>query len=469
MIWKNPEVQRKVWQEFSPYRLYLAPLFLAAILCILYLFFGEKLTLFFTVSGFFTGLMFCVSVFLYGSKHVGESVVSEIQGRTWESQRMTSLGAWEMTVGKLVGGSLYSWYSGGFCLAYLLALSLISDSPGLFSRFLLILVLAGLLSQTLGLMLNLIRIQKDREAVRLRNSLFLIPGLLLFFYMVFKLVRYCFWSPYDIAGLTQQERMAGMDWYRLSLSVSEIWIAALAFFLFWAVVGAYRQMRLELQMKNTPWVWLLFTLSTIGFAAGFIADIRGMNVKDQVRAALYLGFLINHLFCYIALFSWPKEIVGFRVLWDAARKGRARAFWAHFPPWLVSLILSGLFFVACLTVSPLDGRTQLPFHAGWVSGVWFLNLLLFLLRDLSIVLFFNLEPGAGPKGDIRAVALLFILYLILPLALGGLGKFDWAAAFWPLLKSPLAHETVPIIVQFVIAFFLMVNRWRMVNRLMESQ
>ena len=109
----NPEFLRNVWLEMSPVRLIVMPAMLAAVFLIVYL----------TQSDFFTGAMqatsmtiFVVLVFIWGIRLASDAVINEIRDGTWDSQRMSSIGAWSMSWGKLLGSTVYPWYGGLMCI-----------------------------------------------------------------------------------------------------------------------------------------------------------------------------------------------------------------------------------------------------------------------------------------------------------------------------------------------------------------
>ena len=47
-------------------------------------------------------------------------MVGEIRDRTWDGQRLSSLGAGTMIWGKLFGSTIFNWFGGAICLAVIL-------------------------------------------------------------------------------------------------------------------------------------------------------------------------------------------------------------------------------------------------------------------------------------------------------------------------------------------------------------
>src|SRR5262249_49910404 len=96
----NPELQRNLWLEASPFRLTLiAGLVLLALAAVSVAPRGLGST-----SGVALGLYWFFAV-LWGTRSAALSVVAEIRERTWDSQKLSSIGPWEMVWGKLFGAT----------------------------------------------------------------------------------------------------------------------------------------------------------------------------------------------------------------------------------------------------------------------------------------------------------------------------------------------------------------------------
>ena len=109
----NPEFRRNLWLELSPHRLIAAPIVVGLVLTVLWLNLSDDLDLFVKVAD---GL-FLLLVVLWGTRRAAAALVDEIEGRTWDGQRLSALGAWAMTWGKLIGATVFVWYCALFFLA----------------------------------------------------------------------------------------------------------------------------------------------------------------------------------------------------------------------------------------------------------------------------------------------------------------------------------------------------------------
>ena len=114
----NPELQRNLWLEITPYRLVSMPLIIAAVAYLAFVSDGYHLGT--SVASATVGLFFVISL-IWGTKLAAETVMNEIRDHTWDGQRMSVLTPWELTCGKLFGSTLYTWYGGAICLVLYLA------------------------------------------------------------------------------------------------------------------------------------------------------------------------------------------------------------------------------------------------------------------------------------------------------------------------------------------------------------
>src|SRR5262245_22938309 len=110
----NPELRRNLWLEFSTHRVIAVPVVIALGILLIKAS-GGKDTLE-TIAGF-AGMGYAAMVLLWGTQLAGMSVIEEAQSRTWDAQRMSAIGPWAMTWGKLVGAPSFTWYGGCILLA----------------------------------------------------------------------------------------------------------------------------------------------------------------------------------------------------------------------------------------------------------------------------------------------------------------------------------------------------------------
>ncbi|MDE1940399.1 MAG: hypothetical protein KGI68_15360, partial [Alphaproteobacteria bacterium] len=112
----NAEFQRNLWLELTARRMFVMTVVLALI------FFAAALTDG-TVSGpgSVARWLYYAIVVIWGTRNAALGVVGEIRDRTWDGQRLSSLGADTMALGKLFGSTSYNWFGGAICLIVILA------------------------------------------------------------------------------------------------------------------------------------------------------------------------------------------------------------------------------------------------------------------------------------------------------------------------------------------------------------
>src|SRR5579862_622735 len=110
----NPEFRRNIWLELTPRRV------LTMTTVLLLIFFAAALTGSESTPVSAAVTLYYFIVVFWGARNASLSVVGEIRDRTWDFQRLSSLGAAQMTWGKLFGATMFNWYGGAICLAVIL-------------------------------------------------------------------------------------------------------------------------------------------------------------------------------------------------------------------------------------------------------------------------------------------------------------------------------------------------------------
>ena len=139
----NPEFRRNLVLELTPHRLVAVPLVLGLIFVTAWAIDGPGAT---AAAG---RLVMTVLLALWGARAAADAVFGEVTDRTWDAQRMSSIGPWAMSWGKLFGATVFSWYGSLFCApAVLMGL----ENP---VNALVEILLFGLLAHALALMISL--------------------------------------------------------------------------------------------------------------------------------------------------------------------------------------------------------------------------------------------------------------------------------------------------------------------------
>ncbi len=433
----NPEILRQAWLELNPARLVGLALILSAVYALIYLTadgYPEFLSAWRTFS--LGGIVAFPGI--WGTRRVVESLTREIHDRTWELQRMTPLSPREMALGKLIGGPVYAWYGGLlFIPPYLFSIWGLGEL-GAGTRNLIHLLLAVVLFHGLALTFALIGVRKARfwnaEMPR-AMPFYLLSGFAFLLWM--------------IGGSLHHFGRSRLVWYGFSAENPFFLTGSLLFFAFWAVVGAYRSMRRELQVGGVPWVWLAFLVTTMFYAAGM--DLFRGEWEDGGR--WFGGWIsagcIGVLAAYASIFAEVKDPVEERRLFAAAEDGDWRAAAESLPLWTVPVVLTGL-------ICALLMAARHPLFSGFFPLVVYL----FLLRDMGLVLLAH-RVARPRRADAAAVIWLLLLYVLCPMLVGTATKSKIAVAFFlPFPAESGALQLIAVFLQASAAAALLARRPR---------
>jgi hypothetical protein len=451
----NPEFRRNLWLQLSPQRLLGAPIVLGTIFVLAWLADDRDIG----VLGIVALVGYYLIVGVWGTRRAADTIAEEVSGGTWDGQRMSALGAWPMAWGKLAGGTSFVWYAGLICLAVYAAAEQQGGSPTL-PRDLLRHVEVGLFAQLVALVVSLILLRKQRSPRRLPVTLGQLFGLLAGLIALTGPGRTLgHWIPVLDSNWSGQ-----FDWYGLPLDYENFSVLSLAAFILWGFIAVYRLMRVELQFRCWPWVWIGFVLFVMAYVEGFLYRLlQGVGAPaDWLVAPFVCGIVL----VYVAVFAEPKDPVRYRWFFVAMRRRDWSRAAALLPQWLPTYVLAAAIGLAAIllggvglpitAVGGLLGRVPLS-SALLVSG------LLFVLRDVAFILLLNLGPRRR-RGDVAAVIYLWLLYgpvtaIIRILGLGVLQPF-----IAPTPGSGLALAVLPPFLEIVILLALIRRRWSVQQR-----
>jgi len=439
----NPEFQRNLWLELTPRRMILMAVVLG--LC----FFAAAVT-----DGPASGpgetarWLYYLIVVVWGSRNAAMSVVGEIRERTWDGQRLSSLGANTMVWGKLFGSTLYNWFGGAICLAVILT-DLLGHRGVFVALIELVYYLAiGVIAQAASLLASLIAAGRRQGLWRLEVFLYQAVGL------AAAVAVYLIWSMADPAG-SILEHVAPTDfivWWGWNLDARGFLLLSLAVFTGWTLVGCIQQMRLELKMRNTAYIWLGFLVFIGIYVAGFDAWLsanQSLTHLDAVARRLLLAGTTFGALAYLMVFLEPKDRVHYRWLGSALAKFRLGRVGGGLQGWMTAYLAAlgvgiALFFWLGTMMLAADQAA-----IGAMLG--------FLTRDLAIVVLVN-AIAKRRSGDFAAIAILFALYALLPAIVSGM-KFDSAAVFFfPRSSDPVWLSPAVAWGEAVLAVVLAIGR-----------
>ena len=392
----NPELQRNLWLEASPSRL----LLIAGLLLLVFAAASVAPRALVTPSGAALGLYWFFAV-LWGTRSAALSVVAEIRERTWDMQRLSAIGPWEMVWGKLFGATAANWFGALLCLPLILLHA--ADQHEWLSALTYgaVLVTLGIFAQAVALLSSLVLIRRNTGNWRLDAFLCQVAGIG---------AAMTYYSLWNSISAFERSGTSTLIWWGHTFTLSGFHLASLLVFLGWALVGCWRTMRAELRFANGPFVWLAYLAYSAIYAAGFeywIGTRAYMSVNaEHASGKLALAGITLLASTYGMAFLEPKDPVRLRWLGEQIRDRHIYQAFMALDCWMLS-------YAATIVVGLV---LALSWQANGALTV--LAMLGFLTRDVAI--FVLMQGRAGGKGDFAALGILGALYLLVPTLMAGL-------------------------------------------------
>lgn len=440
---RNPELIRNLWLEITAQRLLAVPVILA--LLVLIVFAGD--TPYFILA-WLGGAGFSLMTGFWGAKQAADAQSEEFIQGTWDAQRISGLSAQQMLLGKLFGGAAFAWYGGLWCLAVFLLGGLKTLPLADVLRALLGLPALALLMQALALLSTLLGWRKLRQ-VSPRQARGV--GMVMAFILLSNLAT---------LFLHNAASDGVVSWFDLELPRKDFLLLSLLAFTGWALLGAHRAMRAELQFRNRPWSWIAFVIFLQLYCAGFVGELNFAvlgSTAELSRSSLRLCFAaaLPLLFGYCFLFSERKDAIRYAQLSSHWRRGRRGRVLELVPLWAINFVLAAVTAFLALLISAFE----LPGWHLWLGlAAGFAAVLLFALRDIALVLWCNLG-GSQKRADGAALAYLFVLYGVLPALLGALGLSGWLGLLQPWSAFALPVWTLAAAAWAAAGLDLLRRRW----------
>ena len=442
---RSAEFRRNTWTEFSDQRLIGMPVILGAMFLLAFLFNGRLLD---GHTGTVASYAFIVLIFIWGTRLAAESVVTEVNDRTWDLQRMSAISAWDMAWGKLFGATAFAWYGALICLGFYAVSYDIIMPFGTVLTAVSLYIGAGVLAHSICLILSLQAIQRRREFGRIQVVSYQFLGLL------------CAIPPLyaGLSGYGEDGQFSVTTWYGEPVALSHFMLAALSAFVFWALLGVYALIRIELQQKQGPWLWWGF----VAFCMIFFAGLRYMPwglpaFLTPLPGAATVALVIAILATYVIALGEPKQRVRFRRIghyWHTREWGHVLQL-APRSVLTLPLVIAAAFVTGALTdVTRVQGATDvLTVRLAIVATV------LFVIRDVGVIYVLSLGRSDG-RGDSHAFLYLILLYTAIPALFSTLKLTPLLPFFWPQWGEGPMLAVLPPLLEVAIVIFYLRRRWR---------
>lgn|GEM_PF-2248316 len=442
----NPEFKRNLILSSTPFRQFVLPSAMLACIYIFYLVNGQFLGKGLAIA---CAIVFLVVMLLWGTREVSDSLMDEMVEKTWDFQRMSSMGAWSMVWGKILGSSFYVILSALIALiAYMYSIASIVSSEFLIKSSLLLLLLAGIgLSVSFLSTLFLLR-KNPNTTTKLTNGVILFLGI----YLLITIIPFI-----------RLEQFQSINWYKQDYDWLTFNLVSALSFLTWLLIANYRLMRQELQYKNSPLIWTIFIVFVLFYCGGFLIPLtyfdRG-NWIDNGEIGVYLKVLAPSYFFLLIIITWfsiyfsDNSIKAIHRLLFSCSKTNIRNIWLYSPLWLISyilLLISGVWFYLN---SGIDNQVGI-FLALWHVNVpifsieFIIMCLLFVLRDILISLYFSFK-NSFRRPDSSALIFILLLYLLIPTIVNMTAGSQWLFIFIPLPNDVGWYHILPVLIQVMV-------------------
>lgn len=423
----NPEFRRQLWLQFSPTRLGVLPVVLAACFVAAFHSTTQHPAQAMAVTG---AVLFVFLVVCMGTFAAGASVIDEITDHTWDQQRMSAMQPWAMTWGKLAGASAYGWYGGALCLLVAVPSAMWVEDRTLVVQVTALLVSFGVFLQALLMAVNLQLVKVGGPLAR-RGAFWAV-------------VLVLGWGLASVLGIVRGE-MVG--WWGQTFNRLDFGIASMFGFAACALVAAWRSMADVLAVRQFPWAWPTLALLATAYVTGFSPDAY-LPVFGLV------GLTTSAVFTYFAVLTEPQQRPHWQRLVNHVRASRWSSALQQMPRWPTTLVLA-VALAVLLTLKIGDG-TRLTWAFSPALLLHPVSVVLLMARDCVLALFFAFSPS-GRRPTMAFLVLMLVMYAVLPWLVGATANPGLVGIVQPLLATGALS---PVFAVLHLALALGLLRWR---------
>lgn len=431
----NPELRRNLWLELTPHRLIAAPVVLLLVLLLVSSRDERPWPAVYATASVILVLL----VHFWGTRKAAEAVTEEVRERTWDWQRLSSLGPWSMAWGKLAGAAAFPWYGALLCIVAMAAAAAMDRMPQPVPWTIAGLVASGIALHGAALAASIQASRKDSRLGARIGTLFLIP---------IALVAAMTW----LRGMPRTA--PDVHWGGASVALGTFVALSCVVFAAWAVLGAHREMQRELKVRALPWAWPAFAL----FAGAYVAGFDELSRVGRGTAFVYATFIAALVLFYYGLFADVTTAMGLRRVALHARAGDWRRAFEELPLWATIVPLLGAFAVLA-TLQPWPEAWRLPRRS---LGAIPVAIFLVAARDALLLAFFALGRRAR-RVEGATVLYLVLLNGVLPALSTAMGLDALASALLP-WQLPGWQAVAVAALHVAVAGSAVAVRWRRMER-----
>lgn len=443
---QNAEFIRNLWLQISAARLIGAAAMIALVVIVI---FASVTSRPWEVVMTFASAALSLVLIFWGATVARATIHDEIRANTWNQQRMSGLTPWQITWGKLFGGTAFIWcISLAVLLLWCVARVASGDAQGLLPSVLTWLA-AGVATHAVAMIAAVGFRSSDGSRVEPIPVGVLIVALLVATQSA---------VPFVLLG----ER--GSRWYGHAFTQPELMLLLIVPIALWAVIGARRSIQREMQETLAPWA-LPLALLCFGFLfAGFV-DARGGF--ESLLAGFVVSFGMTAAFAWAAFFAEPQSILTTRECVALFAAGRVREALSQLTTASVLLVTLGMLSVICAIGSaslismdqPLaftrTGSERALLTLAPVIYVW---VVISALRDFCVAHLLQTMSRNGARAMGTFGIYIAVMYVAVPLLLDAL--INDAKDFWmPTSTSPSAFCLIGAFASLALVCVLVRRQW----------
>lgn len=400
-----------------------------------------------TTGMFVFGFIFSI---IWGAYLASNSLIGEMQQKTWNFVRMSSLSPSKIMFGKIFGApaivwtisllgilpiiiftSAYLFPQGGFHRPY--ELTILSLIASLF--FWMLMTYAGVM------LIGLYNYSQDAKHTTIGAviltiviGLFIGGTIMSQYNNEFSIHRACdYFKPtpenpictaknqHTIDGATYSAKEIKLiNWYNFTFFPLTATAGIIAFFSCWSLIGLYRTLRRELEYRDSPYIWPIFLVTTAFFLNGFGYDER--TISFYLRLVIY-GFAASVI---IVLTKEAQNMVTYKKIHMNFKSKNYREAYRASPLWLISygcfIIFAPFLFMSAGNLNPFgyDYITDLS-PKDMVNGFqtfFFFYVSMILLSTRDIIMLHLISWRAQHKSPTLGFAIyMFFIYILIPMVL----------------------------------------------------
>ncbi|MGH1353355.1 MAG: hypothetical protein ACRBBN_21485 [Methyloligellaceae bacterium] len=476
----NPEVLRNYWLSFSVHRMIIAPIVMLAIIFLIFKgaqvkgdFNWNKSDVAPYAAAMMTSIvLYCFIIFVWGGYSAAGAVLGQINDKTWDYQRLSSISPWSLSWGTVFGSTLFVWYCAITSLAFAFFYANFFLPLNVILQGMFVLLAGGIYTILVVSLIGLQALQTSDRSGKRRSIGYRLLGIIIGLNMLsytISLLPFQDVTAFVNPGTNQFVTELNIKFYGFEIPIRSFFITSMLIFSLWAFFGVYRTMRTELQMRSTPWGWTVFLLflffyfGNFSFQSGTVwqNEAQSFSLLNPVNIGsvnldyfFSIAFGISLLSCYVMFFSDHLSITRYRMLQHRLARGQLMRAAELIPRMAISYLFALIAGLVLIILNP-----SVSVKSNFIPAFLTLAaLLLFTLRDIAILHYFSLARD-NRRAFLATIFYLAILYYLLPLLFFSVGIRSYSF-FYPPIFTTNWQDLIPILLQLAAVFILIYLRWQ---------